>query len=518
MSCEDIVLMLSEYHNEQLTAEEHQQVKDHLEGCESCRQELAQTQDLQAVLQFGQPVMAEATQEQVITRIMEAIVEPPATLSWEQRLMAWFKHNSQLVMACSILVMGVAITPFAIQHYKNTGAYQEMSMVSSEPSMGGEGRSRMDSDGTNTPVPMAMAPAGSLAQPSVQAAKEKSLGDRGAATSVLGEAELAKKNEAPRRSADENDSLALEETKQDKQSFKMAQTRPATIVAPPTPKPAALVNQSNYASFLIRQGTLSLEVKQVDQAFRSIEDIVDKSQGYIVSATLNQPDEGRANADIQLKVPRKFMTQVTAELEALGSVRQKTLRSEDIWLNYQQQQIEIEHTQGQLNQTTQPTDRLALQKQIKQEKIERLRLQQMLNMSTLDLHLSETAVSQIWDMQQTWESILQQLVRSGRETLLMLTAVVAFIPPLLVYILVGYIGIRLLKWLLVARLNILPERTLYTLAIMALVYFPLYWSNRRTSEAIFSFTLLAMLWWSGKTLLEWWRTRQQRKQQDTNGG
>lgn len=94
--------------------------------------------------------------------------------------------------------------------------------------------------------------------------------------------------------------------------------------------PMQLMQQSETDRFLIRNGSLTLEVKDPAQAARAIEQLALTHQGYTGELNESVDHLQRKMISLSLRVPAKDFERVIADIEKLGSVIQKYVSAEDV--------------------------------------------------------------------------------------------------------------------------------------------------------------------------------------------
>lgn len=85
---------------------------------------------------------------------------------------------------------------------------------------------------------------------------------------------------------------------------------------------------------VINTAIIKLETGEFDQAVNSIRSIAANSGGYVESASLYAPDDGRKTMTITIKVPQSSFEQNLAQIRALGKVRYDQTSGQDVPRQY----------------------------------------------------------------------------------------------------------------------------------------------------------------------------------------
>lgn len=266
-------------------------------------------------------------------------------------------------------------------------------------------------------------------------------------------------------------------------------------VAAPAPALSGLGQGYNAPGYLIKAGSLQLESDDIQQAFGRVSALTDKYQGYLVNSSLSNYGQGTASATLQVKLPSAKLSAALTELDALGTVRSKQITTEDIWLQLQQQRLEIEYLQDTAKTSKSSTP--ASRHQIRQQQLERLRLEQSLRMATLEITLTQKPA--IWNLAPLGTELGQKAQQSLTVTARLLADVLLYLPPVLVFLGLAWLGWLLLGHLLITRLGLIAERPLAGIYLLGLVFFPLYAVGGLGAAGAFS--ILLGLIWAGSLLV-----------------
>lgn len=272
-------------------------------------------------------------------------------------------------------------------------------------------------------------------------------------------------------------------------------------VAAPEPALSGLGQGYNAPGYLIKAGSLQLESDDIQQAFGRVSALTDKYQGYLVNSSLSNYGQGTASATLQVKLPSGKLSAALTELDALGTVRSKQITTEDIWLQLQQQRLEIEYLQDTAKTSKSSTP--ASRHQIRQQQLERLRLEQSLRMATLEITLTQKPA--IWNLAPLGTELGQKAQQSLTVTARLLADVLLYLPPVLVFLGLAWLGWLLLGHLLITRLGLMAERPLAGVYLLALVFFPLYAVGGLGAAGAFS--ILLGLIWAGSLLVAYLRRK-----------
>jgi hypothetical protein len=177
-----------------------------------------------------------------------------------------------------------------------------------------------------------------------------------------------------------------------------------TTAIPPNP-PA----DSHPDRYLIKDATLTLEVKDARQASRTLARAVSTARGY-VSDTHETVDElGQRSVTTKVRVPFTRFDASMQQIEALGKVLEKQITAEDVTEEFVDSQAKLRNLQrteqrllAHLDQTGRLPDILLVEKEVNRvrgeiEQLEgRLRfLEHRIAFSTIELTLNEAARAQL---------------------------------------------------------------------------------------------------------------------------
>ena len=127
-------------------------------------------------------------------------------------------------------------------------------------------------------------------------------------------------------------------------------------------------------------------------------------------------------------------------------------------------------------------------------------------MTTFTLNMTQKQPVQFWDRG------MKRLTDSLKQTVNGCLEMVAFLPPLLLYLTVLYIIWLVTRFIFVTRLALLTPKMLAGILFIGAVYFPLYFSGSKEElRGFFIFTVLLLLLWSIKTIIQWFKERKAEK-------
>jgi len=322
--------------------------------------------------------------------------------------------------------------------------------------------------------------------------------------------------------ADEVDSLTRNQTELKKQkSYDLLASRPegqtsqsqagqdlkerSAIAAPPPASPIPLLQGYNQADYLVKSATLGVEVPQLTQAFTATSLIVNQHNGYIVSSTMSRPENGMASAQISFKVPKQHLLTVIEKIEKTGEVRNKNIRSEDLWKQVQTQKLDQDDLQIQVQDATDKAAQRRLKRQLREQVLKRQEFEQMLRMASVELQLTQKAPSRFWNLEGVGEQIQYKLNRALGDTLKLLVEILVVLPPLLIYFGSAWLLWLLLKLILVQRLALLSSRALAIAYLLGLLFFPLALGGKELFRATMLFAALIGAGAGIKALIQRWQ-------------
>lgn len=153
---------------------------------------------------------------------------------------------------------------------------------------------------------------------------------------------------------------------------------------------------------IISTASLTMEVKNTENTFKEITQIVQTSGGFISSSSIYEVS-GRNNGEITVKVPQKKFHSSIEQIEALGTVKSKQISGQDVTeefidLNARLGNLKKQETRLQeiLNMATTVTDVLDVEYELERVRgeIERLTgrlnfINQSVEMSTISIRARE---------------------------------------------------------------------------------------------------------------------------------
>lgn len=262
----------------------------------------------------------------------------------------------------------------------------------------------------------------------------------------------------------------------------------------------------NAPAYLLKQASMQLEVGNIQESFGRISALTEKYHGYVVDSGMSNYESSQPSATLSLKLPADKLSAALAELDGLGTVRNQQIKTEDLWLQIKRQALEVERAQGQAKATEPGASRREQEYQIKQQKLEQLRLEQMLKMATVSLGLAERAP--FWDLRPLGEELRSKSFASLQTTTRLLAEALLFLPPLLLFLGLAWLGWMLLRQVLISRLGLLSERSLGAIYVSALIFFPICAVGPQALGPVLLFGLLLGAGWASRTLYLWLKNRQ----------
>ena len=113
----------------------------------------------------------------------------------------------------------------------------------------------------------------------------------------------------------------------------------SNYLASPRPAPGppmVTAGQSASSRILVKTGTMSLEVNDVEKASRQARALTKKHHGYLENITSSQKDKPYAR--LKLRIPKDRLSTVMDETAALGKVSSRDIEIEDVtdqWIDLQ---------------------------------------------------------------------------------------------------------------------------------------------------------------------------------------
>lgn len=298
-------------------------------------------------------------------------------------------------------------------------------------------------------------------------------------------------------------SLDLLANRQESQDLKDLKERSAVAAPPASPIP--LLQGYNQADYLVKSATLGVEVPQLTEAFTATSLIVNQHNGYIVSSNMSRPENGQASAQISFKVPKQHLLAVIEKIEKTGEVRNKNIRSEDLWKQLQTQKLDQDDLQTQVQAATDRDALRKLKRQLREQIIKRQEFEQMLRMASVELQLTQKAPTRFWNLEGVGEQIQYKLNRALGDTLKLLVEILVILPPLLIYFGSAWLLWLLLQLILVRRLALLSKRALAIAYLLGLLFFPLALGGKELFTATLLFASLLGAGAGIKALIQRWQ-------------
>jgi hypothetical protein len=211
----------------------------------------------------------------------------------------------------------------------------------------------------------------------------------------------------------------------------------------------------------LQQAELQLEVPELANTLRHIEQLARRQGGYSLNSELSHPEKGSASARISLKVPAHQLQTLLTQIEQAGVLRHKRMTNED-------RRIQSNTWDPTPHQTAQKSD----------DKPQWF--------STVELQLLQKKASGFWAQNDITDLLTTRLNQTLRETLGLLLNLFSLLPALLIYSGCAWILWKLLSFGLVTRMQLFSSQTLATAYLLGLLFFPLLVGE----QALFKVTLL----------------------------
>lgn len=112
-----------------------------------------------------------------------------------------------------------------------------------------------------------------------------------------------------------------------------AEDAPAMGLRAPSAVPDP-VQSEPVERMLIRTGNARIEVQDLDDAVREIQEMASGVGGYVAGSALREGGEGARSGSVSLRIPAERFSQVVDELDRLGTVLSRSTQSEDVSREY----------------------------------------------------------------------------------------------------------------------------------------------------------------------------------------
>lgn len=407
MTADHVGELLSPYIDDQVTAEERDRVRGHLETCEACRRHLASLRATVALVRSVEPVAApEALRAQVRGRV-EGVPRGPLGLAWRWPQVAVTRRWAAAAAGAAVVLFVGVFAANLLGPQLPIGGHRERA----ETQFGGLRQPRAPGEGFRIPG----GPAGK---------RDVALDEK------------AKSGEAPSRGESTN---ALQ----------------------PSPPPRSL--DTGFRS-VIRTAHLALEVDNFEAAARRLLDIAEGAGGFIADSAYAE-DGGIPRGDFTLRVPAPRFSAAIRGVEALGTVRQRQISAQDVteeFVDLQARQRNLKHHERQLlafmDRATKVSDLLAVEQELSRVRGEIEQITGRLNFLShkVDLATIEVGVQQkqkpkttgLWDFSDTFAQMDAALVASIKQILFTTERIL-----LLASTLVPVAALAAVAWLLVRRVR-----------------------------------------------------------------
>lgn len=280
-----------------------------------------------------------------------------------------------------------------------------------------------------------------------------------------------------------------------------------SLIVPPSNSPTS-TRHYNVQDYLVRRGSVRLEVPELQKGFQKISQVVASFQGFIVESEFRKSEKGQATATFKVKLPKASLMDALAQMEQEGIVREKQIKSEDVWLKMQKERLNTQRLNEQIAVAKQKKqDPKALKYQLEEQKLKNEQYQQMLSYATLYVTLFEKVSPYgSWVSDRTW----RKLHRMVRDTTDMLVELLVILPPVLLFLGCAWVVWKLLSWALVSRLALVTAPVLGWIYVAGLVFFPVYFAGEGLLNSVLLFVSLIAFVWGANTFFKWFKNRQQR--------
>jgi hypothetical protein len=111
--------------------------------------------------------------------------------------------------------------------------------------------------------------------------------------------------------------------------------------APPAGRGADAAAAVPASRKLIRHGTVTLEVRALDDALSRLRDLVKAANGYTTDETRQQEEHAARTASLTCRIPADGLDTILERLKSLGTVEQVTVGAEDITEQYFNEEIHL---------------------------------------------------------------------------------------------------------------------------------------------------------------------------------
>ncbi len=228
---------------------------------------------------------------------------------------------------------------------------------------------------------------------------------------------------------------------------------------------AALPPLGDAASLrrVIKTGEIEIEVEVFDSAARSLLEIAERTGGFVASSSYSDPGDG-PRGTLVLRVPASAFGEVLRQIEKLGKVQRRQVEGQDVteqFVDLEARKRNLERHETRLlslvERATKIADLMELEGEVARIRgeIERLTgrlryLSDQVDLSTIQVEVTQKPKEQsggFWDLDQALERVKAAFLKTVRQMITALEAVVALGAALLPLVLAGAAA-----WLLLRRI------------------------------------------------------------------
>lgn len=302
MNCEEAKTYLSYYIDDMLDDTERAALQAHLDECPSCRQELADLQEVVSLLRGMEEIPLPddfaaqlRTRLEAVEREKDIVYPAPVVPLW--RRIARNKWVSRTIAACLLVIVGAGMVVFLQSNFR---------MGSAAPSSDGAASTDMaeTSNYTNSSKPM---------QEQMSGMSEDAATSEGASTGAQGDY-------APRSLMSAENDAAKD----------------------------AVVSENSTARRIIYTTYLEMQVAAMDDAISQAAEIVEEQGGYVISSSCNENQDGtRQWGQMTLRIPIDQYDDTVEALSTLGQVKSSSKTGQDVTQEYYDIQSRLKQYRSQ---------------------------------------------------------------------------------------------------------------------------------------------------------------------------
>lgn len=553
MNCKDFALLISDYKGQHLDLEENKTLQLHLNSCEDCNEEVKNSSELQSILTSSIEIMPEGYEDNFLTRLNNQIysVEPGESFKkkgvWNN-IQQLFKQNRQLSIAFAVMTIAL-ILPLTViplnqnksilssqprikQHTESGRLPSEREDLAQAPITTGEikeSESKKRKKGLmpeieNMPANAPDPTLGSLKNERIdflakdedfKAGHNRKL--TSSPTTILRQEESSRfydefdklegRSQFNKESEVLTDKLALNHASSEEDGqvrSRLALTDDASKTNKGKKQPTRKYNQEQY---LLKKGTVRLEVKNLSDTFNQIQQFVKAQEGYVIDSHLKHQEKASSTAFLLLKVPKAKFQATVLQIDSLGIIRFKQIKSEDLAPEIIPQEHTIEELQGYIKDSKNWREKKALQHELKAARKYLTQLKQDLGMATYEVNLFTPYQASVWKNEALGKRLQKKLARALNDSLTFLVDIIAFLPIGFMISLLIFILWLTTKFILVTKLELLKQKSLAMIFVVGLIFFPTYFMGGELFSSTILFVSLIAFIWSLKTIAIWYNQR-----------